>query len=65
MLEKIIQRLEFRDTAPTFSGWINTYLAKLPLDSAKHVLDDGCGTCVVTRRIATREEFSGEVIGLD
>lgn len=30
-LEKIITRLEFRDTDPTFSGWINDYLDKLPL----------------------------------
>jgi len=65
MLEKLIQRLEFRDTDPTFSGWINAYLAKLPLDSAKRVLDVGCGTGVVTRRIATRPEFCGEVIGAD
>jgi ubiquinone/menaquinone biosynthesis C-methylase UbiE len=65
MLEKVINRLEFRDTDPTFSGWINTYLAKLPLDRAERVLDVGCGTGVVARRIAMREEFSGEVIGLD
>jgi ubiquinone/menaquinone biosynthesis C-methylase UbiE len=65
MLEKVIQRLEFRDTDPTFSGWINAYLAKLPLDKAERILDVGCGTGVVTRRIAMRDEFSGEVIGSD
>jgi ubiquinone/menaquinone biosynthesis C-methylase UbiE len=65
MLQKIIQRLEFRDTDPTFSGWINVYLAKLPLDSAARVLDVGCGTGVVARRIAMRKEFSGEIIGSD
>jgi ubiquinone/menaquinone biosynthesis C-methylase UbiE len=65
MLEKVIQRLEFRDNDPTFSAWINAYLAKLPLDRAERVLDVGCGTGVVARRIAMWEEFSGEVIGLD
>ncbi len=65
MLEKVIQRLEFRDTDPTFSGGINAYLSKLPLDSADRVLDVGCGTGVVARRIAIRGEFSGEVIGSD
>lgn len=65
MIERIIQRLEFRDTDPTFSSWINAYLDKLPLGSAERVLDVGCGTGVVARRIALREDFSGEVIGVD
>src|SRR4051812_18484597 len=65
ILEKLVHRLEFRDTDPTFSAWINAYLAKLPLERAERVLDVGCGTGVIARRIAQCKEFSGEVIGSD
>jgi ubiquinone/menaquinone biosynthesis C-methylase UbiE len=64
-LHNIIQRLEFRDRDPTFTGWRNEYLGKLDFKTANHILDVGCGTGVVTRALARRDDFSGIVAGAD
>lgn len=64
-VERLIQRLEFRDSDPTFTYWREAYLDKLPLASAARILDAGCGTGVVTRAIAKRAMGSCQVIGSD
>jgi ubiquinone/menaquinone biosynthesis C-methylase UbiE len=64
-VEKIVQRLEFRDSDPTFTQWRDTYLDKLPFETATRILDAGCGTGVVTRAIAQRSKGKSQVIGSD
>lgn len=63
-LNRIVERLEFRDGHPTFTAWREAYLAKLPLAEAQQVLDVGCGTGVVTRALAKRAT-TGQVTGVD
>ncbi|MDX1417069.1 MAG: methyltransferase domain-containing protein [Candidatus Promineifilaceae bacterium] len=65
VVEKIIQRLEFRDSDPLFTQWREQYLDKLPLIRATNILEVGCGTGVVTRAIANRPEVAGHIIGSD
>ena len=64
-VEKIIQRLEFRDRHPTFTRWRETYLDKLPIETASRILDAGCGTGVVTRAVAKRTAVKCQVVGSD
>lgn len=62
---RFIDRLEFRGTDPIFSAYRDAYLELLDLRQAAAVLDLGCGTGVVGRAIAARQEFSGLLIGVD
>ena len=64
-IERFIDRLEFRGGDPTFIGYRNAYLDLLDLPSATTVLDVGCGTGVVARAIAARDDFDGTVTGID
>ena len=64
-LERFIARLEFRATDPTFVGYGEAYLALLDLPHVAAVLDLGCGTGVMARAIAAREDFAGTVTGVD
>ncbi len=64
-VEAIAARLEFRGTDPTFTRWREAYLDRLALASDARVLDLGCGTGVVSRGIAARSGFAGQVVGLD
>ena len=64
-IERFIDRLEFRGGDPTFIGYRNAYLDFLDLPSATTVLDVGCGTGVVARAIAARDDFDGTVTGID
>jgi ubiquinone/menaquinone biosynthesis C-methylase UbiE len=59
----IARRLEFRAAVPKQQAMVAAYLTDLPLDGAR-VLEIGCGTGPVARRIAA-EAGVAEVIGLD
>jgi len=65
LLETIADRLETRGKNPVFSKMLNDFLERMDIDSARTVLDMGCGTGVVTRAIAKRAAFSGTVMGVD
>lgn len=65
VLDKIITRLELRDSDPIFTQWRNDYLDKLNLESASRILDIGCGTGVVSRALANHPDVSAELIGSD
>ena len=64
-LARLVERLEYRATDPTFTAYRDAYLALIDLPSAGAVLDVGCGTGVVARAIAAREGFAGTVTGID
>jgi ubiquinone/menaquinone biosynthesis C-methylase UbiE len=64
-LDVVITRLEARGKHPRFIAMMNQYLDAMDIDSAKTVLDIGCGTGVAARAIAQRRGFAGHVTGID
>jgi len=64
-LDVLVTRLEARGKHPRFAEMIQEYLDAMAIDSAKSVLDLGCGTGVAARAIARRPGFSGHVTGID
>lgn len=64
-IRNLIIRMEVRGKDPTFTRLRDAYLEKLPLASAKNVLDLGCGTGVVARAVARRAGFTGRTTGVD
>lgn len=65
MLEMMVARLEERGRDARFLGMIDDYLDAAGISEAKEVLDLGCGTGVVARRMAARMDFTGRVTGID
>jgi ubiquinone/menaquinone biosynthesis C-methylase UbiE len=64
-LAAMIARLEQRGGHPSFAAMLHAYLDRLPLASARSVLDLGCGTGVAARAVASRPEFAGRIVGID
>lgn len=64
-LNVIVERLETRGRHPRALAIIDEYLDAVNVDAAADVLDIGCGTGVVSRRIARRPNFAGRIIGID
>ena len=65
VVQRIIDRMEFRLQDQTFRGWLEEYLDKMALYPTAQVLTLGCGTGVEARVLATRAGFSGRVVGVD
>jgi ubiquinone/menaquinone biosynthesis C-methylase UbiE len=65
VLEAMITRLEERARHPGFAGMIANHVDSLPCDRPLVVLDLGCGTGVVTRRLAERLHRGSVVRGAD
>lgn len=65
LLEMMASRLEERGRDARFLGMIDDYLAATRISEATTVLDLGCGTGVVARRIARRKDFTGQITGVD
>ena len=65
LLQVIVTRLEARGKHPLFEKMLQDYLDAMQIDTAKTVLDIGCGTGVAARAIARRRGFSGRVLGID
>ncbi|WP_170482730.1 methyltransferase domain-containing protein [Ruegeria arenilitoris] len=65
MLEMMASRLEERGRDAQFLQMIDDYLDAVHASEAKQVLDLGCGTGVVARRIAALQGFEGIVTGID
>lgn len=64
-IERLIDRLESRAKDAVFTRLFDKYAAKLKLPSSAQVLEVGCGTGVVVRSLAQRQDFSGIVTGID
>ena len=64
-VQRIIDRLEFRGNDEKFVAMRETYLDQMKLASDADVLDLGCGTGVVARSLASRDGFSGKIVGVD
>jgi ubiquinone/menaquinone biosynthesis C-methylase UbiE len=64
-IQKIVDRLEYRGSDPTFVRMRETYLHRMRLTPSARILDCGCGTGVVSRALAQREGFAGAVVGID
>ena len=64
-LEVMATRLEARGKHPRFVAMMDQYLDAMRIDSARSVLDLGCGTGVASRAIARRKGFAGRVTGID
>ena len=62
-LDVLVRRLEARGKHPRFAEMMREYLDAMVIDSARSVLDLGCGTGVAARAIARRPRFSGRVTG--
>lgn len=65
VLDAMITRLEERGRHPGFAGMMASYVDSLPGDHPLAVLDLGCGTGVVTRRLAEVLHPGSEVRGAD
>jgi ubiquinone/menaquinone biosynthesis C-methylase UbiE len=65
MLQVIATRLEARRENPFFTRVMKEYLDAMHIDSAKTVLDMGCGTGVAARAIARRPGFAGKITAID
>ena len=64
-VQRIIDRLEFRGTDEKFVAMREAYLDQMELSPDSKILDLGCGTGVVARSLASRESFSGNIVGVD
>jgi SAM-dependent methyltransferase len=64
-LAAMVARLEQRGGHPSFAAMLHAYLDRVPLASARSVLDLGCGTGVAARAVASRPEFAGRIVGID
>ena len=65
LLDVMVSRLEVRGEHWFFQKVLREYLDAMGIDSARTVLDMGCGTGVAARTIARRANFSGRVTGID
>jgi ubiquinone/menaquinone biosynthesis C-methylase UbiE len=64
-IERIVIRLEQREEDPHIAHCRKTYFSKLPIAAAERILENGCGTGVVTRMLARQTELVGQIIGSD
>jgi len=64
-VQRLIARLESRGKDEVFTGLLHAYASRLELPQRQRILEVGCGTGVVVRALARREDFAGKLIGVD
>jgi ubiquinone/menaquinone biosynthesis C-methylase UbiE len=65
LLHVLVTRLEARGRHPRFQAMLTEYLDAMNIDTARTILDMGCGTGVAARALARRKGFTGKVTGID
>lgn len=65
IVDRLISRLESRARDEVFTRLLDKYLASLQLPPTAKVLEIGCGTGVVLRHLARRDDFIGKAYGVD
>lgn len=63
--ERLIQRLESRAQVSTFASLFDKYLERIDIPESAKILEVGCGTGVILRKLACRQEFTGKGTGVD
>jgi ubiquinone/menaquinone biosynthesis C-methylase UbiE len=64
-LERLIARLESRAQDAIFARLFDKYVARLALLPSAQVLEVGCGTGAMLRKLARRGDFTGKALGVD
>ncbi len=64
-VDGLIARLESRAKDEVFSRLFHKYAERLALPDNAKVLEVGCGTGAMSRFLARREDFTGQVVGVD
>jgi SAM-dependent methyltransferase len=64
-IDGLIARLESRAKDDVFARLFHKYVGRLELADNAKVLEVGCGTGAMSRFLAQREDFKGQVIGVD
>ncbi len=64
-VQRLIDRLESRGKDEVFTRLFGAYADRLDLPHRKHVVEVGCGTGVVVRALARRQDFPGKATGVD
>ena len=65
VIGRLVDRLESRGRDAVFTRLFEQYVTELALPSKARVLEIGCGTGVVMRALAGREDFDGTIHGID
>lgn len=64
-LDSLITRLEMRAKDPVFAKLADKYLTRLEPYKPRNILEVGCGTGVILRSLAQRDDFEGKACGID
>jgi len=65
IINRLISRLESRAKDEVFTRLLDNYLSNLELPPSAKVLEIGCGTGAVLRRLVRRDDFKGKAYGVD
>lgn len=63
--DRLLDRLESRARDAVFSKLFDNYVARTGLARASKILEVGCGTGAMLRRLARDHQFSGTTLGID
>jgi SAM-dependent methyltransferase len=64
-INRLIDRLESRAKDAVFARLFDHYVDRLALPPGARVLEIGCGTGAMVRRLAQRGDFIGQLVGID
>ena len=65
MIDRLVERLESRGKDRVFTRLFDNYSSRLDLQSGAQVLEIGCGTGVVARALARKDDADIHITGID